>query len=523
MGNCLDGDGTPSLWPWVQIVDQLLDDHSGATRERWLTGELGQLLAPGASAPTATAIVASNTQFQLFQRVVDLVTQVATQGPLLLLIDDLQWADVASVQLLSHLVGALPASTAIVGALRDHAPVPGLDLARALTVTSRVPGHRRVRLGPLGLLEVAELVRRQTGTEPDPGAVRSIHARTGGNPFFVHELARLVAGGGPVTEDATLRAGVPASVRDVLHDRIAGLDAGCRDLLRIASLVGRQADVDLVARAAGLDVQACLDRLEPLEALGLLRPTPGDPFSVHFAHDIVRESVCEAMPLRRTTSIPPADRRRARGHQRRARSRASRSSPLGCRAVGGPGSHRGCLDRRRPTSRWQDGARGSGAAPAGGCPGRAPGRPDRGRALCIVAAGDGGRHAIDVRRLQRSICWSVLNTSPVASVEERRRPGCSTRWAAHAQGIQLELSGPLARRLLDEGDASGDPILCAYGLNAWGIHQWAVGNIGDAFRFLTRAHDVMDGERIDLDQDPVGYGPEPSRDWNARRDNGDPW
>ena len=62
-----------------------------------------------------------------------------------------------------------------------------------------------------------------------------------------------------------------------------------------------------------------------------------------------------------------------------------------------------------------------------------------------------------------------------------------SRWAAHAQGIEFGRSGPLARRLLEQGYASSDPIVRAYGLQAWGIHQWDIGNIGEAFRYLSQS------------------------------------
>jgi predicted ATPase len=230
-------------------------------------------------------------QFRLFEQVVAVLGQAAAQQPLVLVVDDLQWADLASLQLISHLATRLPAATVLVCALRDRAPTPGSDLARTLAAVSRQPGHRRIRLGPLGEPEVAEIVRYETGYDPGSGAARLIHARTAGSPFFVRELSRLLARGGPLTEDAIAGAGVPASVRDIVRDRMAGLGDGTLRLLRIAALIGRDVDLGLLARAAALDVQACLDDLEPLEALGLLEPAPRDPFSWRFAHDLVRESV----------------------------------------------------------------------------------------------------------------------------------------------------------------------------------------------------------------------------------------
>ena len=88
-------------------------------------------------------------------------------------------------------------------------PLLGTELARMLAAATRVPGHRRIRLGSLNLAEVAELIRRETGQEPDSSVTRGIHARTGGNPFFVRELSRFLADGGEHIAGAAARTESP--------------------------------------------------------------------------------------------------------------------------------------------------------------------------------------------------------------------------------------------------------------------------------------------------------------------------
>ncbi|MEV4053858.1 hypothetical protein AB0J55_21930 [Amycolatopsis sp. NPDC049688] len=171
----------------------------------------------------------------------------------------------------------------VIGALRDHAPRHHGELARLLAAASRVPGHRRIRLGPLGEGEVAELVRRETGKAPGPAAARDLHARTGGNPFYVRELSRSLAEG----------TGVPPTVHDIVRDSMTALDEDSRDLLRLAAFIGPEVGLDRLAEAAGLDVTTLLDRLEPLGTVGLLAPAPDDPFSFRFTPDLVRESIVE--------------------------------------------------------------------------------------------------------------------------------------------------------------------------------------------------------------------------------------
>ncbi|MBP2328814.1 DNA-binding SARP family transcriptional activator [Kibdelosporangium banguiense] len=295
-GRCLDGDDTPSMWPWVQAIGAVLDNLPTA-REKWLGGELSRLIDPRENGP---ALPDNATRFRLFERVVTVIGEASAQRPVLLVIDDLQWADFASLRLFGHLAARMPHGTVLVGALRNRAPALSTELSGMLATASRVPSHRRIRLGPLDAAEAAELVRHEIGREPSPDAARIIHARTAGNPFFVRELSRLLTG--VLTED-TARTGVPSTVHDIVRDRMAGLGHDSRNLLQIAAFIGREVDLDLLARAADLDIETCLDRIEALDALGLLEPTPDDPFSFRFAHDLVREAVSETTPPPRATRL----------------------------------------------------------------------------------------------------------------------------------------------------------------------------------------------------------------------------
>ncbi|MET8145618.1 BTAD domain-containing putative transcriptional regulator [Sphaerisporangium sp. NPDC005288] len=301
-GRCLEGAGTPSMWPWVKAIGTVLDALPAETRDRWQAGVIGGLLRRRDDDLVAPAML-DGGRFRLFEEVVAVFREASALWRTLLVIDDLQWADDASLHLFSHLADQLPEGTMIVGALRDRAPAPGTDLSRMLAAASRVSGHRRVHLGPLSPPEVAELVRGETGRLPGPGAARGIHARTAGNPFFVRELSRLPACQGPLTEDAVALTEVPSTVHDVVRDRMTGLGADTRDLLRIAALIGREVHLNLLARAAGLDVRACLDHLEPLEALGLMESALEDPCAYRFAHDLVRQSVAETIPRRRAAQL----------------------------------------------------------------------------------------------------------------------------------------------------------------------------------------------------------------------------
>ncbi|MFB7286505.1 AAA family ATPase [Actinacidiphila glaucinigra] len=487
-GRCSEGDGTPSMWPWAQVVGALLDDVPAAERGEWQAGELGRLVTPPGSGRTASALPDSGVQFRFFEQAVALIRQASARRPVVLLVDDLQWADAASLDLLGHLMARLPGGTAVIGALRDRAPVPGSELGRLLAAASRLPCHRRIPLGPLGPAEVAELVRHETGQDPGPGATRLIHTRSGGNAFFVRELSRFLADGDVLTEATAARIAVPATVRDVVRDRMTGLGADARSLLQIAALIGRTVDLALLARAAGVDHQTCLDRLEACEGLGLLEPSHGDPYSFGFPHDLVRESVVESIS-------PPC---------------AVRLHLLVADALEHKVADTELVAERLAHHLWSAGPLADPARTAtaliraGRCAAAKLALEAAARQLHAAArvARTAGLAELELAGLSLFTAVDGMRAGYVGSAVDlleraehlsrglhREREAADflfSRWAAYAQGIQLDRAGRLAAQLLAQGEASDDSAVRAYGWYAWGIHQWGVGNIGEAFRYLSR-------------------------------------
>ncbi|WP_445166576.1 ATP-binding protein [Mycolicibacterium sp. Dal123E01] len=504
-GSCLQGDGTPSMWPWVQAAGTVVDALPAAARAEWLDGDLGRLVDSSHEILSGSVLPDSGAQFRLFESVVAVVAEVARRQPLVLVIDDLHWADAASLQLFIHLATRLPGSTVVIGALRDRAPSPGSELARMLAAASRVPGHRRVALGPLELAEVAELVRRETGYSPTVGAVRGIYDRTAGNPFFVRELARFLADGGELSADAAAHTGVPATVRDVVRDRLTGLDDSAKHLLQVAALIGRDVGLALVGRAADCDVPTCLDHLEPLVALGLLEPTPREPYSFRFSHDLVRESVAGIIPPARATEL----------HLRIADALEL--------------THRDdeSVAERLAFHLWSAGpladpARTARALLRAGSRAMAKSAlesAERQLRASVQVAREAGLAELELSALsQLTAVVGMRSMYGAASVDlleraEQLARGLGreleaagflfSRWTAHQQGIELDRSGPLARQLLEQGNASDDPLMRTFGLQAWGLHQWDVGNINEAFRYLTQSERTVLAGFDHLEDDPV--------------------
>ncbi|MFC5748441.1 BTAD domain-containing putative transcriptional regulator [Actinomadura rugatobispora] len=478
---CLEGDGAPAMWPWEQTLTLVLDILPAQAREKWRSSDLGVLL--GSPDGTPPVLTGSRGQFRLFEQVVGVIGQAAAQQPLLLIVDDLQWADATSLQLFGHLAGRLPARSAMIGSLRDRAPVPGSDLSRVLAAVSRLPGHRRIGLGPLGPDDVAELIRRETGREPDADVARDIHARTAGNPFFVRELSRLLHDDGGGLGDGTSRIGVPSTVRDVVRDRMADLDPDAGELLRIAALIGRDAELRLLASVAGIDVATCLELLDPLRALGMLEPRPDDPFSLRFSHDLVRESVTETM-----------------AHQQAIRLHLRIADAL----------EDGDVDDEAVTERLAHhlGAAGPLADPVRAA--EAMKRAGR-RATAKFAFAAADRYLQEAAQIARTAGLPELELSALSllAIAPRRQAGYGgttfdllerAEQLARRLGRDAEAAGllfarlfgaytflewnreDLVRRLSEQGRASSDPVVQVYGRQALGLHQWDVGDIGAAYR-----------------------------------------
>lgn len=503
-GNCPPESGTPTMWPWVQTIRTVLLTLTEQAQLRWRATEIGFLLESDRRPPTPPD---SGARFRLSESVTTLIGEVAAVRPVLLVMDDLQWADLSSLELFAHLASRLPRGVALIGGLRDRAPAPRTELTRMLAATSRVPGVRRIRLEAMNADCVAEIIRIEAGSAPGDDVVAAIQERTSGNPFFVRELSRMLSQRKEFTDCGLTGGAVPATVRDVVLDRVADLDEGNAHLLFTAAIIGRDVDLRVLARALDLGVQDCLDRLGPLADLGILVSTT-DPFGLRFVHDLVRDAVVELVPPHRAARLhahiagalemPDAadesvDERLAHhlwaagpcvdlGRTAQALMRAARQMTNKCAFEAAEEKLRAAeqVARRAALPEVELAAVAQLTALVG---------------MRSMYGGDSGLTELLERAEQLALALG----------RDRDAAGfLYSRWAAHAQAIELEASYPLARRLLDRGRGAADPIVRSYGFQAWGIQQWDAGNINEAFRYLDRSKQtLLEDLSISSDGDPV--------------------
>ncbi|MBM0235826.1 hypothetical protein JNW91_31200, partial [Micromonospora sp. STR1_7] len=271
-GRSPEYEGAPAAWPWTQVTEALAGSAG--------LGEAGPDDVDAADGPGDPTV----TRFRRHRAVASLVSAVADRGPVLLVLDDLHSADGDTLDLLTALLtGPRPASgpVLILGTYRATEISPALTAALA-----RAAGLEPVReyLAGLSAPATAELAGAVVGAELDAATAQLIHHRSGGNPFFVRELAQLYAGEG----DAALAA-VPPGVRDVIRYRLAQLPPPTRTVLRQAAVLGRDLDPQVLGALAD-DPSAVLDAVDRALQAGFLaeRETDG---GLRFTHILVRDTL----------------------------------------------------------------------------------------------------------------------------------------------------------------------------------------------------------------------------------------
>ncbi len=289
-GHCFDLAETPPYGPWVDLFLHLRD-----------AAAIPPL--PDAFAQRGT-VGAVSGQMALFAQVEDFLTALAKAQPVAVLLDDLHWADPASLDLLrffARSVASLPVLLLVT--YRSDELTRKHPLSPLLPQLAREAGAARIDLGRLDNDAVRTLVVERYGLpEGDAGRlVAYLQGRAEGNALFVGELLRSLEEGGVLTADGDgWRMGdltgtaVPALLRQVIEGRLNRLDEDVQRLLAIAAVIGHEVPLDVWATVGEVDDEAVLMVVEQGLDARLLVETAGD--GVRFAHALIREALYEQMP-----------------------------------------------------------------------------------------------------------------------------------------------------------------------------------------------------------------------------------
>jgi transcriptional regulator with XRE-family HTH domain len=225
------------------------------------------------------------------------LAEVARATRLLLVVDDVHWADRPTILVLRHLAHSAPPGLLLLATYQHTEVPPGSLLAATLADLRRAGLVDSIRLHGLGLDEVAELLARRERGRPRPRLARSVLERTGGNPFFVEEVLHHLA------ETSGGAEGVPAVVREVLATRLARLPEPVAAVLRVASVLGASFELHVLVGLVEEPAARVAELLDQAVAAGVLEE-PGQPVGhFRFTHVLVRDALYEGLGWARRAGL----------------------------------------------------------------------------------------------------------------------------------------------------------------------------------------------------------------------------
>ena len=308
-GRGYDGEGAPALWPWVQILRAAMEHPQAraAAEELGAAGADLARLAPElgpSGTDTPPPVSPDQAQFRVFDAVAVFLRAIALIRPLLVVLDDLHWADRASLLLARHVARTMhDRRLLVVGTYRDVDVERDPELAAAFADLGREPIHRRIELGGLEKTDIARFVKATTGTTPSTSVVDTVHHMTDGNPFFVAETVRLLAEDGRLETVAAAGVGLPQGVREAIGRRFHALSDECKEVLSVASVIGRSFVPKVVEAATEIDGDRLLDVLDEAASARILEEVDGVPGAYSFAHALTRETLYEELSTPRRVRL----------------------------------------------------------------------------------------------------------------------------------------------------------------------------------------------------------------------------
>lgn len=285
-GRCHEADVSPAYWPWVPVVRELAGPRpADAVRA---------LLSPAEASMSSDA---SSAALRTYDAVTRLVAHAARESPVVVVLEDVHWADAASLQLLAYAAEALADAPVLLVATSRLVADPPESLRACFAALAR-QSATRIALSGLVAAEVQALVGQLTGVSTDEELASVLTERTDGNPFFVIELVRLLAAEERLHAAGARAIEVPDGVGDVLRLRLARLDDDVRQLLCIAAVAGRTFDLDLLVQASGRPVDDVLDLLDAAVASHTVEEN-ASAGSYRFVHALVRETLYGSLSVAR--------------------------------------------------------------------------------------------------------------------------------------------------------------------------------------------------------------------------------
>ena len=318
-GRC-DEHITVAYRPFVDALRQRLEQVQGRKAADVLGARAGELRRLLPDLPTQVTDLPDPVpgepeieRYQLLEAIAGWVQAMAREAPVLLVLDDLHWAEGPTLAAMRHVVDQLGEDRVlVVGTYRDTDLDRTHPLAEVLADFRRRPTVSRLDLDGLTAAGVAQFLEGAAGHELDPAGsalAAAVFRETAGNPFFIGEVLRHLAESGALvqrdgawTSDLDLDdLGIPEGIREVVGRRLTRLSDTSGRALSAAAIIGHDFEVDLVARVADLSVDEVLDGLDEAAAANLVHENGVDQY--RFAHALVRTTLEEELSTTRRARL----------------------------------------------------------------------------------------------------------------------------------------------------------------------------------------------------------------------------
>ncbi len=312
-GRCHEAEGAPPYWPWSEAIRSYVR-QADPVGLRWQLGsraadvaqivpELGEQLGELGEPP---ALEPEQARFRLFDSIAGFLGGASKTRPLVLVLDDLHWADEPSLLLLRFVARRLSdTGLVIVGTYRDVELGRHHPLAETLADLAEVEATRRVALRGLDADDIASYIELTAGVDrPPPDLAAAIREQTGGNAFFVGEVVRLMAAEGRLGEDEARReVAIPQGVREVVGRRLDRLSDVANEILRLAAVCGREFELAVLERISDRPKAEIIAALGEAIDARVIVASAERPGAYAFTHALVNETLHAEVPAARCAAI----------------------------------------------------------------------------------------------------------------------------------------------------------------------------------------------------------------------------
>jgi class 3 adenylate cyclase/pimeloyl-ACP methyl ester carboxylesterase len=378
--------------------------------------------------PVPPPMAPERERYRLYDALAALLARASQAIPIVLVLDDLHWADNPTLLLLKYIVRSPEQSPLLVlGAYREMELARTHPLSETLADLRRDRAFQRVSLKGLDEGDVGALISAWGGQETPRAFIHAVHELTEGNPFFIEEVLRHLAETGIIyqrdgrwTTDMTVeQMGIPEGVKEVIGRRLSRLSHECNSILTIASVIGREFGLDALERASDLSSDRLLELLEEAVAARVVAEVPHMVGRYSFSHALIYETLYDEL----TTT------RRVRLHGQTLRYADSDGVKLAYEVLGSSGPYLVAVGltncpairtRLRTVARHWDRVsrfcrvilydrRGVGFSAA----------PERGYGLASV---EDLRAVLDAVGVERAVLWGVVDGGPLAIAFAAQHP-----------------------------------------------------------------------------------------------------